>query len=132
MNACKRTIRRMRTTLAATLAALTFGATAVSAVPLSVAVDGYFQIDTPSADVCGGGSITTGTNPPPTACVDTPGPIVQGGGADDWDTLLTCSGTEGNCNPTNLGNNSEPVAFIFGPATSSIFTGGSSKDQTDI
>src|SRR5437762_5154066 len=103
MDALRKKVRRTpAAAIAASIAAvmLGFGAPMVSAVPLSVAVGGYFQIDS-SADVCGGGSITVGP-PPPTACVDTPLPNIYPTGADDWDSLFTCSGAEGNCNPTNL------------------------------
>jgi hypothetical protein len=91
--------------------------------------DGYFQVD---GDVCGGGAVSGAGA---TNCVDTggpPPPVIQPGGQDDWDTLITCSGTAGACTPNNPpGNAAETPAFIF-ESTNLVFTGGGSKDQLDI
>jgi len=86
--------------------------------------DGYFQID---GDVCGGGAITSGG----LNCVDTPGPVPPGP-ADDWDTIFSCTNTQGDCKLTGFGDAAEPPSFIYDPGSLSIFTGGGSKDQSDI
>jgi hypothetical protein len=90
--------------------------------------DGYFQLE---GDICGGGSRTAGA----TNCVDNAGPpppVIQPGGQDDWDTILTCSDVLGHCVPnTPPGNATETPAFIF-ESTNLVFTGGGSKDQLDI
>ncbi len=93
------------------LAALALGVTPA----LAVHNDGYFQIE---GDVCGGGPI-----PLSASCVDTTG--------DDWDNLITCSGTLGNCSAVQ-GNAAEVPVFVFDPAPNSIFTGGGSKDDLAI
>ncbi len=93
------------------LAALALGVTPA----LAVHSDGYFQIE---GDVCGGGPI-----PLSSTCVDTTG--------DDWDNLITCSGTLGNCVAVQ-GNAAEVPVFVFDPAPNSIFTGGGSKDELAI
>jgi hypothetical protein len=118
MDALRKQVRPVAATIAASAAAIMFGFGATPA--FAVHNDGNFQIE---GDVCGGGTITTGT---PVACVDTPP-------ADDWDSLFTCSGAQGNCT-LNVppGNAAEPPTFVYDPGNVSVFTGGGSKDQEDI
>src|SRR5262245_29109579 len=112
---------------------------ALSVTPaLAVHNDGIFQLDGDAFKATCGTAFGAGVG-----CT-----------GDDWNQLYSCSTSQGNCdarpacdlagNGTN--NNPDPACagnananhanvisdFVFDPAPMSIFTGGGSKDESDI
>jgi len=104
--------------MAAAMAVL--GTTPVYAQSGFLPSDGPFQLDGDVVTTCG---------------TSFPGPSPCGSAVEDWKSLYTCVGDVlGNCSKNAAGNTASVISDYLPAkgAASTIFTGGGSKDESDI